>query len=276
MTIETNTATRYSNIGAELSRIRDSAIARRGARDQIVRLRNEEEAMQIALTVESQSNQKAQVFLQSMIVEMRETAIRNIEEMGTSALRMVYGDDFRLIFDTAEEKRREGASNFSMRIMVEMMSKGKLRRTGLIGHVGGGLVETVAYTLRIANLNWMEYTGPLLMDEAFKSMSNDRKIGAIARLLRRITDVTGRQLIFATHNAPVFGEYADNICRVSVNDGVGSITKIDPANAKYEAYDEPMQDDFEDMDDDSTESLLSTQGFDQGAEHYVEPDDATW
>jgi ABC-type thiamine transport system ATPase subunit len=98
--------------------------------------------------------------------------------------------------------------------------------TGLLNERGGGLIEVVSFALRIAALKWLKYDGPILLDEAWKSMSNDYKIDRVVDFLREVTDSTGRQVILVTHMFDKFGPEADNIVHVTKVDGKASVGLI--------------------------------------------------
>ena len=98
--------------------------------------------------------------------------------------------------------------------------------TGIDDARGGGLVEIVAFALRIAALYWFRYDGPLLLDEAYKSMSNDDKLQSVAEFLSDVSDRTERQIIFATHRAEVFGPQAEKVLRVKNINGNAQIEEV--------------------------------------------------
>jgi hypothetical protein len=132
-----------------------------------------------------------------------------------------------LKFNTFEEKRKEGIPNFKMEIKIASPIEKEELLTGLIGERGGGVVEIVAFALRIAALSWLHYDGPLILDEAYKSMSNDHKIWDVANFLKEVSEYTNRQIIFATHKAEVFGTVANKIIEIENCDGVAQYKNID-------------------------------------------------
>jgi ABC-type enterochelin transport system ATPase subunit len=109
-----------------------------------------------------------------------------------------------------------------MEVGIESNFKSKKLITGLTGERGGGVVETASFALRIAALEWLGYKGPLLLDEAYKSMSNDSKIDKVAQFLKKYSETSGRQIIFATHKADTFSGYADNIVNISKINGIST------------------------------------------------------
>lgn len=198
-----------------------------GARDQLRESLRVEEARRDAAIEEQRVASQGQLFLQAEVAERRSEAIKVLEEMGTSALRMVYGAGYRLQFLTFDEKRKgDGVNNFKMEIQIASPHEGGELVTGLIGERGGGVVETVDAAFREAALFYRGYKGPRFMDEAFKSMSNDSKLVSIAKYLQDSRRATGIQNVFATHKADVFGPYSDKILEVRNIDGVASVREI--------------------------------------------------
>ena len=211
----------WSSTQRELDGWKTKLAERKGARDQLIRARLEEQNRLDTAKEEQQVAHQAHLFLQSESATRREQAIQYIEGMATPALRMVYGPRYRLQFNTFEEKRsKEGANNFKMEIQIASPFGDQEVVTSLKNARGGGVMEIVAFSLRIAALNWLRYKGPLIIDEAYKAISTDHKIDSVAQFLREVTNATGRQLIFVTHMGLIFGPQADKIVWVGNNDGL--------------------------------------------------------
>lgn len=215
-------ADRWSQTKRNLNNWKSVLTEQKGARDQLVRVRDAETKKLIEFQDQQRITHLAQLFLLSEITERRQEAIESIEKMSTVALQMVYGKGYALKFNTYEEKRKEGAANFKMDINILSPFGDDVLITGLKGERGGGVVEIVAFALRMAALNWLNYDGPIVLDEAYKSMSNDDKLKSVAAFIREITDYTDRQVIFATHRAEVFGKVANQVIKVSNTDGLSS------------------------------------------------------
>ena len=218
---------RWAALEQGLNDWRAKLAERKGARNQLVKNRQAEESRLAELREEHRLADQASLFLAAEIVERRQKAIEAIESIGTSALRMIYGPDYALIFDTFDEKREKGEKGgFKMEIQIQSDLKSQPLRTGLMGERGGGVIEVTAFGLRIAALDWMGYDGPLILDEAWKSMSADAKIEAVAEFLKFYADNKKRQIIFATHRADVFGKHAHNIVRIAKNNGIASARRM--------------------------------------------------
>lgn len=169
---------------------------------------------------------KSSRFLLEEIVERRENAIKGIESLCNISLARIHGDSYSMYFESNDSARQEeGADNFKMEIKIKSQLCDDSVSTGLYGSRSGGLIEVISFILRITALDWMNYKGPLIIDEAWKSMSKDDKIHEVAVFLRQITDNSMRQVIFVTHDLPVFKNYADNIVTLSLKNGVS--TKAD-------------------------------------------------
>lgn len=155
---------------------------------------------------------KAHLFSLSFTAHRREDGIRAMSDTSTHALRAIYDEDMKIIFIKNEEKKNKAA--FKMEMGLETTHNGKSRITGILDEAGGGLSETVSFAGRMAALEWLRYQGPLLLDEAWKSLSSDEKIERTGEFLRAYCDQSGRQIIFATHKLDVFKKYADHIISV--------------------------------------------------------------
>ena len=175
-------------------------------------------------TSDAKVKKDAHLLLLAFIAKRREEAIKLIESSGTYALRAIYNDDRKLIFLKNEEKKNTAA--FKMEVGIESELEGKKIITGLKDERGGGVCETSSFALRLAALEWLGYDGPILLDEAYKSMSSDEKLDQVAQFIQKYVAASKRQIIFATHKADVFGNYADHILKVSQNDGVSKIECI--------------------------------------------------
>ncbi len=170
---------------------------------------------------DSKIKKDAYLFLLGFIAQRRDAAIQSIQDTGTYALRAIYNDDRRLLFMTNGEKK--SAAAFKMEIGIESTLNGNPVVTGLKDERGGGVCETSSFALRIAALEWLGYKGPLILDEAYKSMSSDEKLDLVAQFMRKYVDTSKRQVLFATHNLAVFGDYADHIIHVSQEDGISKV-----------------------------------------------------
>lgn len=211
---------RLESFTEEIKKQKESLIKLKGVKEQLEKQIKEEEDALVDLQDEQKLNSQASLFMLSEIVERRQNQLNAIQSIATSALQQIYGDEYSLKFDTFEEQRKDGVNNFRIEIKIVSPHNGEEMETGLLNERGGGLIEVVSFALRIAALKWLKYNGPILLDEAWKSMSNDYKIDQVVQFLREVTDSTGRQVILVTHMFDKFGPEADNIVRITKNDGV--------------------------------------------------------
>lgn len=170
---------------------------------------------------ESQNKKEGHLLLLAFISQRREVGIQSIEKTATYALRAICGDDYRVHFLRNEEKKNSAA--FKMEIGIESDFSGKKLITGLKDERGGGVTEATSWGLRLAALEWLNYDGPALLDESFKSVSSDEKSASVGKLLQQYSHKKNRQIIFATHKADIFEEFADHIVNVKKVDGISSV-----------------------------------------------------
>jgi hypothetical protein len=213
---------RLDNFTNEIKKQKESLIKLKGVKEQLEKQIEDEESSLINLQDEQKINSQASLFMLSEIVDRRQKQLEAIQSIATSALQQIYGDEYSLKFDTFEEQRKDGVNNFRIEIKIVSPHNGDFMETGLLNERGGGLIEVVSFALRIAALKWLKYDGPILLDEAWKSMSNDYKIDQVVQFLREVTDSTERQVILVTHMFDKFGPEADNIVHITKTDGVAS------------------------------------------------------
>lgn len=232
----------HKKITSELSLIGSELSAQRGARDAMRKTRDADHKRAMDASESKITHSKAALFLMNELSDRRKTALVRFEDMSTAAIGLIYGD-CKLHFNTFDEKRKDdGVASFQMALQIESPYQSGTIVTGLKDERGGGMQEAIAWSLRTGALSWTNYGGPMLMDEAYKSMSHDEKVVEVAKFLRQVSHASGRQVVFGTHKADTFGVYADNIIKVTMTDGISSVTSL--------TVDEPLIDDDEDEDDD--------------------------
>jgi len=192
-----------------------------------IRERIEQQCSSLKLKIDTENDdartkKDAHLLLLAFISQRRETAIESIENTATYALKAVCGDDYQVHFLRNEDKKNSAA--FKMEIGIESNFDDSKVITGLKDERGGGVVETCSFGLRIAALEWLGYDGPLILDEAYKSVSSDDKIVNVAKLLKMYVESSKRQIIFATHKADVFEEYADHVIYVTKENGNSKVS----------------------------------------------------
>ena len=217
---------KLSSFTKEITERKKKLIKLKGVKEQLEKQIKEESDDLATAQEEQRLNSQASLFMLSEIVERRQSQLQAIQDIATTALSQIYGEDYSLKFETFEERRANGDNYFKIEIKIVSPHNGQDRETGLLGERGGGLIEVVSFSLRIAALKWMNYNGPILLDEAWKSMSTDHKITEVVNFLREVTDSTERQVILVTHMLDKFGPEADNIIRVTKENGIAQAEKF--------------------------------------------------
>lgn len=214
-------------------------------RAEISKIEGRREQMQLQLhTLENEINsleedsilaQQGSYILKNFILDRRANATDSIANIGTKGVQMIYSDDYGLEFHTFDEKRKEGSNaGFKMELLARSeFGDNDFVVTEILDARGGGFSESSSVALRLGAIDWMKYKGPVFFDETWSSISNDSKLYSIAQFIFTYCKVTGRQIIFATHDYHVFGKEAKNIVKIDKKKGVASAQNI--------TYDEAME-----------------------------------
>lgn len=218
----------FRELRRESQRIGNALAREQGLRDSLQKQFDDQTALVVQCAKRSEQSKQAHLFILSEIVERRQKALHKLEEVATASIRSVYGDDFSVRFETFDQKRKEdGVANFKMEVKLVRLVDGVERTVPVTGGVGGGAYEVSGHIIRFAVLELLKYAGPLVMDEAFGSMSDDAKIEEVAMLIRTFCHMFNRQVIFCTHDRHVFGPIADSILYVTQNDkGIARVDRI--------------------------------------------------
>jgi hypothetical protein len=201
---------------------RSDLMKRQGAREQMLRQREEEESVASAARLLAATCEEAHLWLLTEISDRRKVGVEMFENAVSPAIGGIYGPGFGITFVTYDEKReKEGIANFKMSLELSTPFEGEEASVELNGGSGGGAVEAAGTWSQITNLGIQGYGGPFVMDEAFSALSRDGKLDEIGSQLRQYGDISGRQVIFATHMADIFGPLADQTIRVTL-DGNGT------------------------------------------------------
>jgi DNA repair exonuclease SbcCD ATPase subunit len=152
-------------------------------------------------------------FLVATGKKAKDNTIKSIELLATMAVNAVYDEPILIRLRYKDKSRTDSSDKIKLQV-VTINEDGSEESTGLMNEVGGGLIETVSFALRIACIKWLGYNGPIILDEAYKSLSNDEKIERIATFLETLNTTVGNQIIFATHKQDVFGDIASKQFKV--------------------------------------------------------------
>lgn len=124
------------------------------------------------------------LFLKSCAVDIQNQIKVRVDRVVNETLKLFWEDyNFSLVFDSITR--------------LEFKKKGKVYN--IFEQNGGGLLDIVAFSLRIALFSLTDRNKIIFLDEPFKFLDNS-KVKQIEELLNFICDEYGVQIIMATHN----------------------------------------------------------------------------
>jgi len=162
-------------------------------------------------------------FLSQTAKDARNKTIKSIESLATAAVKAVYDQPMEIRLQYKEKGKSNSSDKMTLQLVRFVGDEEVI--TGILDEVGGGLIETVSFALRIACLKWLGYTGPIILDEAYKSLSKDEKIENIAVFLSELNQTVGNQIIFSTHAPEVFESIASKSFIVTINNGKSEVNE---------------------------------------------------
>ena len=151
-------------------------------------------------------NQSSTDLLNLASFQRRENTVKHLERLVDAFVKSVYGVDYTFYFKSADRSFTKIEP-----IMRKPTSNGEFMEVDLKDGSGGGLLETCGVGSRFACNEIENYSGPLFLDETFKSISADKKINDLTYVLREYIIQADRQTFFISHKAEVFGVIADKI-----------------------------------------------------------------
>lgn len=174
---------------------------------------------------------QALVLIKTRASDTRKASIEVINEMITSLIKPMFGDDYTFHF-SYNEKALESGIKSGFNIIPEITRKvnGKMFTSGIKDSVGGGLCEIISVWLRFAFLKLNNHRGLVILDENWTAVSFDNKMDQLIRHFDDFIDESQSQVLLITHRAEMFGKIADNIVRVVNIDG--------KANIEYPSYEQ--------------------------------------
>lgn len=174
---------------------------------------------------------QALVLIKTRASDTRKASIEVINEMITSLIKPMFGDDYIFHF-SYNEKALESGIKSGFNIIPEITRKvnGKMFTSGIKDSVGGGLCEIISVWLRFAFLKLNNHRGLVILDENWTAVSFDNKMDQLIRNFDDYIKESQSQVLLITHRAEMFGKIADNIVRVVNIDG--------KANIEYSSYEQ--------------------------------------
>lgn len=163
-----------------------------------------------------QVGQEAAKFLEELANTRRGAMKGKIEAVVTEALRLIYGDTYRVELSYGVKNNRS-----SLEIeMVRETPAGEVRRD--MGGFGGGVADTISVPLRLMVLVGSKQTDKVcILDECWKHIDVGR-IEVVGQFLQALSEKLGMQVIFCTHHLALRG-YADRTYEVSENGGASNV-----------------------------------------------------
>jgi DNA repair exonuclease SbcCD ATPase subunit len=196
---------------------RKKELARKQAENDLLNRQMSEMEQRILDLVKSlEVGQEALKFLEGLANSRRGAMKGKIEVVVTEALRLIYGDTYRVELTYGMKNNRS-----SLEIeMVRDIPAGEVRRD--IYGIGGGVSDTISVPLRLMVLVGSKQTEKVcILDECWKHQDGVR-IEMVGQFLRALAEKLGMQVIFCTHHVPL-RNYADKVYDVSENEGVSKV-----------------------------------------------------
>ena len=150
----------------------------------------------------------------------REQSKRQIEDTVTKCLQFIFETDIEFLIELSEARSVPVAEFFVQSNYPEgysVKTKPEIAR-------GGGVVDIISLALRIAflQLNQPKLSGPLILDEPGKHVSNDYVFN-LGEFLKKSSNLFDRQIIMVTHN-PYLSQICDKAFQVKNKSGISEVS----------------------------------------------------
>lgn len=150
----------------------------------------------------------------------REQSKRQIEDTVTKCLQFIFETDIEFLIELSEARSVPVAEFFVQSNYPEgysVKTKPEIAR-------GGGVVDIISLALRIAflQLNQPKLSGPLILDEPGKHVSNDYVFN-LGEFLKKSSILFDRQIIMVTHN-PYLSQICDKAFQVKNKRGISEVS----------------------------------------------------
>lgn len=199
--------------------LRSDYLSKKGRRDQLMELTETNKQKLVEVKAEVELKEKTAELLLLLGDRARQQAKENVEIMVSNALQFVFNEEinFKIQFD---QKRNRAEAKF----LIVSDYEGKLVEVEPEQARGGGIVDVVSITLRIALAELFNVKGPMIMDEPAKHLSSEY-VQNFAVFLRQISEQFNRQIIMITHNTTL-AECGDLSYMVSQRSGVTQVKQV--------------------------------------------------
>lgn len=160
--------------------------------------------------------EKTGLFLSGVLTKVQNEYENTFSQIGTAMLDKIFGDKRELIFKFDDKKQK----NPSVNIMISQPYMDDTLTVDIENAEGGGIKDIATLALRLGMLelyNNPPQTGPLFLDETFKSIASDESLQAAGEFLKNYAKETERQIILVTHRRGLL-PYADKIFELKMQE----------------------------------------------------------
>lgn len=186
-----------------------------GQAEQVAVQGKEAEAAVAELRADMELYAREEALLTSIAEDAQETARREVEQLATRALQVVFSEQlsFRLV-------PGERGGQAVLDPVVRSDYAGAVTETPVLEGRGGGLAQVIGFVLRlVVVLLSPDLRNIMLLDETFAHVDVGRT-AAVAEFLREVADKARMQMVLVTHD-PVYAQFADRHVRLVLHsDGV--------------------------------------------------------
>ena len=213
----------YEDLDDYISKI-DSYISKeQGKKEKI--LEQIDENIDLIEKIESQIDliEKVSLLLQRTSEFARNQAKIQIESLVTNCLQYIFDNNIEFQIEIEELYGKPNAEFYVITKADETIIKTKPEQSR-----GGGIVDIISLALRIAFLqvHKPKIEGPIILDEPAKHVSEEY-IFNVADVLKRTSEMFGRQIIMVTHNNHL-SSIGTQAYRVSMKGTESKVEKITP------------------------------------------------
>lgn len=186
-----------------------------GKATEVARRGKEAQARVASLRAQAEVEQQVAMLLASLGEERQESARRQVEELVTRALQVIFADN--LSFHMIQSVR---ASRAEVDFVIRSQYGGESIDTPVLDARGGGMAAVVGFVLRLVVLLLTPGTQRFLaLDESFAHVSASYE-PRVAEFLREVADKAEVQILLITHS-DAYSDLADARYRLSLgSDGV--------------------------------------------------------
>lgn len=196
---------------------RKKELARKQAENDLLSRQIEAMGKKILELVDSlKLGQEGLQFLTDLANSRRGAMKGKIEAVITEAVRLIYGDTYRVELSYSVKNNRS-----CLEIeMIRNTPAGEVRRD--MSGFGGGMADTISVPLRLMVLMGSKQTDKVcVLDECWKHMDLER-VELVGKFLRLLSDRLGMQIVICSHHEKV-REFADRTYEVAENSGVSKV-----------------------------------------------------